>query len=66
MCGRVIAELKRQGVLEQTLVIFTGDNGYFHAEHGWPTNGVRTRKTTSWVCLRMPPCSPKCAGAAAS
>ncbi|WP_435005617.1 sulfatase family protein [Tundrisphaera lichenicola] len=32
-CGRVIAELARQGVLDETLVIFTTDNGYFHAEH---------------------------------
>ncbi len=33
-CGRVLAELRAQGALENTLVIFTGDNGYFHAEHG--------------------------------
>ena len=33
-CGRVLAELKKQGLLENTLVIFTGDNGYYHAEHG--------------------------------
>jgi arylsulfatase A-like enzyme len=33
-CGRVLEELRRQGVLEQTLVIFTTDNGYFHGEHG--------------------------------
>ena len=33
-CGRVLEELKKQGVLEHTLVIFTGDNGYYHAEHG--------------------------------
>ncbi len=33
-CGRVIAELKSQGVYDNTLVIFTTDNGYFHAEHG--------------------------------
>jgi arylsulfatase len=32
--GRVLAELKKQGVLDNTLVIFTGDNGYFHGEHG--------------------------------
>ncbi len=33
-CGRVIEELKKQGVLDNTLIIFTGDNGYFHGEHG--------------------------------
>ncbi len=32
--GRVIAQLKEQGVLDNTLIIFTGDNGYFHGEHG--------------------------------
>ena len=33
-CGRVLAELEKQGVLDNTLVIFTTDNGYYHAEHG--------------------------------
>ncbi|MDA7514575.1 sulfatase [bacterium] len=33
-CGRIINELKKQGLLENTLVIFTTDNGYYHAEHG--------------------------------
>lgn len=33
-CGRILAELRRQGLLENTLVVFTTDNGYFHAEHG--------------------------------
>ena len=33
-CGRVLAKLKEQGVLDDTLVIFTTDNGYYHAEHG--------------------------------
>jgi arylsulfatase len=32
--GRVLAELKAQGILDHTLIIFTGDNGYFHGEHG--------------------------------
>ena len=33
-CGRVLEELKKQGLLENTLIIFTGDNGYYHGEHG--------------------------------
>lgn len=33
-CGRILAELRKQGVLDNTLVIFTADNGYFHGEHG--------------------------------
>lgn len=33
-CGEILDELKKQGLLENTLVIFTTDNGYYHAEHG--------------------------------
>lgn len=33
-CGRILKELEEQGVLDETLVIFTTDNGYYHAEHG--------------------------------
>ncbi|WP_193210896.1 sulfatase family protein [Luteolibacter marinus] len=33
-CGVILAELKEQGVLDDTLVVFTTDNGYYHAEHG--------------------------------
>jgi len=32
--GRIVEELKIQGVYEDTLIIFMGDNGYFHSEHG--------------------------------
>ncbi len=32
--GRLIAELKEQGVYENTLIIFMGDNGYFYADRG--------------------------------
>lgn len=33
-CGRILAELEKQGLSKNTLVIFTTDNGYYHAEHG--------------------------------
>jgi len=32
--GRILDELRRQGALENTLIVFTGDNGYFHGERG--------------------------------
>ena len=33
-CGRVLEELKQRGELDRTLVIFTGDNGYYHGDRG--------------------------------
>lgn len=33
-CGRILSELEQQGLLENTLIVFAGDNGYFHGEHG--------------------------------
>ena len=33
-CGRILAELDEQGVTDNTLIVFTTDNGYYHAEHG--------------------------------
>ena len=32
--GRIVDELKTQGVYENTLIVFIGDNGYFHADRG--------------------------------
>ncbi len=32
--GTILAELEEQGVLDETLVIFTSDNGYYHGERG--------------------------------
>ncbi len=32
-CGRILDELEKEGILDNTLVIFTGDNGNFHGEH---------------------------------
>jgi len=33
-CGRILAELKTQGLLDSTVVVFMGDNGYYHGERG--------------------------------
>jgi len=33
-CGAIIEELRIQGELDNTLIIFTTDNGNFHGEHG--------------------------------
>jgi len=33
-CGRILAELDARGLRDNTLIIFTTDNGYYHAEHG--------------------------------
>lgn len=33
-CGRILKELEDHDQLDNTLVIFTTDNGYFHGEHG--------------------------------
>ena len=46
-CGRVLEELRKQGTLDNTVVIFTTDNGYFHGEHGladkWYPHGESIR-----------------------
>lgn len=33
--GRVLAYLDKNGLTEQTLIIYTSDNGFFVGEHGW-------------------------------
>ena len=32
--GQILAELEKQGILNQTVVMVIGDNGYFYGEHG--------------------------------
>ena len=32
--GRLMAALERQGVLDETMIVFTSDNGFFFGEHG--------------------------------
>ena len=32
--GRIVKALEQQGILDQTVIILVGDNGYFYGEHG--------------------------------
>jgi len=32
VCGRIVERLREEGELENTLIIFLGDNGYFHGD----------------------------------
>jgi N-acetylglucosamine-6-sulfatase len=32
--GRIVSALERKGVLDDTVVVFTSDHGYFYGEHG--------------------------------
>jgi len=32
--GRILAALERRGILNDTMVVFTSDHGYFYGEHG--------------------------------
>ena len=33
-CGRILRELESQGLLDSTVVVFMGDNGYYHGDRG--------------------------------
>lgn len=40
-CGAILEELRRQDALDNTVVIFTTDNGNYHSEHGLAGKEVR-------------------------
>ncbi len=50
---RIIAALRSAGELNDTLVIFTSDNGYFHGEHRVPIGKVRLYEPSIRVPLLM-------------
>jgi arylsulfatase A-like enzyme len=33
--GRVVAQLEERGLLENTVIVYTTDNGFFVGDHGW-------------------------------
>ncbi len=47
--GRVLAQLERQGMLDSTLVLYLGDNGYQWGEHG-----LQDKRTAYEESMRIP------------
>lgn len=47
--GKVLAKLDELGLSENTLVIFTSDNGGLSTSEGWPTSNVPFRGGKGWM-----------------
>lgn len=47
--GRVMDELKRLNLLDDTLVVFTSDNGGLSTSEGWPTSNSPLRGGKGWM-----------------
>lgn len=47
--GKVLAKLDELGLSENTLVIFTSDNGGLSTSEGWPTSNLPLRAGKGWI-----------------
>lgn len=47
--GKVLAKLDELGLAENTIVIFTGDNGGLSTSEGWPTSNLPLRGGKGWI-----------------
>ena len=47
--GKVLAKLDALGLAENTLVIFTSDNGGLSTSEGWPTSNLPLRAGKGWL-----------------
>ena len=47
--GKVLAKLDELGLLDNTLVIFTSDNGGLSTSEGWPTSNLPLRGGKGWL-----------------
>jgi arylsulfatase A-like enzyme len=57
--GKIIAELEKRKLLDNTLVIFTTDNGYFHGEHGLADKWYPYEESIRVPLIVMDPRMPK-------
>jgi N-acetylglucosamine-6-sulfatase len=55
--GRVYKTLEQTGLLDSTVIIFAGDNGYFHGEHGgmWDKRAAYEPSMRIPLIMRYPP-----------
>ncbi len=58
--GRIVSALEELGILDETVIVFTSDNGYFYGEHGLTSerrmpyeDGIRNP-----LIIRYPPAAP--------
>ncbi len=47
--GKILAKLDEHGLRENTLVIFTSDNGGLSTSEGWPTSNLPLRGGKGWM-----------------
>jgi arylsulfatase A-like enzyme len=47
--GKVIEALKEQGLYDNTVIIFTSDNGGLSTAEGWPTSNAPLRAGKGWL-----------------
>ncbi|MFO1521068.1 MAG: sulfatase-like hydrolase/transferase [Kiritimatiellia bacterium] len=47
--GRVLRKIDDLGLRENTLVIFTSDNGGLSTSEGWPTSNLPLRAGKGWM-----------------
>ncbi|MGV3540675.1 MAG: sulfatase [Rufibacter sp.] len=47
--GKIIAALKAQGLYDNTVIVFTSDNGGLSTSEGWPTSNVPLRGGKGWA-----------------